>query len=63
MVSGGNGGPADSTLFYTLYLYQRGLRPAARWATPRRMAWVLLLIIGVLTALNFYFSQAMGLLR
>ena len=36
VVSGGNGGPADSTLFYTLYLYQRGLRPTSTWATPRR---------------------------
>ena len=26
VVSGGTGGPADSTLFYTLYLYQQGLR-------------------------------------
>ena len=24
IVSGGTGGPADSTLFYTLYLYQQG---------------------------------------
>ena len=24
IVSGGNGGPADSTMFYTLYLYQKG---------------------------------------
>ena len=26
VVSGGTGGPSDSTLFYTLYLYQRGFR-------------------------------------
>ena len=26
VVSGGTGGPADSTLFYSLYLYQQGLR-------------------------------------
>ena len=27
VVSGGTGGPSDSTMFYTLYLYQQGLRP------------------------------------
>ena len=35
VVSGGRGGPIDSTLFYTLYLYQRA-SPTSGWATPRR---------------------------
>ena len=35
IVSGGTGGPVDSTLFYTLYLYQPASRTST-WATPRR---------------------------
>src|SRR3712207_5561057 len=30
VISNGNGGPLDSTLFYTLYLYQRGFRSEER---------------------------------
>jgi multiple sugar transport system permease protein len=56
VVSGGNGGPADSTMFYTLYLYLRGFGQL-QMGYASAMAWVLLLIVGVLTAINFYFSK------
>ena len=56
VVSGGNGGPADSTMFYTLYLYLRGFGQL-QMGYASAMAWVLLLIIGVLTGINFYFSK------
>ena len=56
VVSGGNGGPADSTMFYTLYLYLRGFGQL-QMGYASAMAWVLLLIIDVLTGINFYFSK------
>jgi multiple sugar transport system permease protein len=56
IVSGGTGGPVDSTLFYTLYLYQQGFTQF-RMGYASAMAWILLLIIGVFTALNFIGSK------
>jgi len=56
IVSGGSGGPSDSTLFYSLYLYQRGFQNFDM-GYASAMAWVLLLIIGVFTAINFYASK------
>lgn len=56
VVSGGTGGPADSTLFYTLYLYQMGFgRFEMGYAAA--MAWLLVIIIGMLTAANFLVSK------
>jgi multiple sugar transport system permease protein len=52
IVSGGTGGPADSTLFYTLYLYQRGFGQFDM-GYASAMAWVLLMIVAGLTAVNF----------
>jgi multiple sugar transport system permease protein len=56
IVSGGTGGPADSTLFYTLYLYQRGFGNFDM-GYASALAWVLLLIVGGLTAVNFIASK------
>ncbi|RCK68959.1 sugar ABC transporter permease [Desertihabitans brevis] len=56
IVSGGSGGPVDSTLFYTLYLYQRGFTQF-EMGYASAMAWILLLIIGVFTAANFVASR------
>jgi multiple sugar transport system permease protein len=56
VVSNGTGGPSDSTMFYTLYLYQRGF-VQFQMGYAAAMAWVLLLIIAVFTAINFYFSK------
>jgi multiple sugar transport system permease protein len=52
IISGGTGGPTDSTLLYTLYLYQKGFTDF-RMGYASAMAWVLLVIIAVLTAANF----------
>jgi multiple sugar transport system permease protein len=49
VVSNGEGGPADATMFYTLYLYRVGFRFFDMGAASA-MAWVLLLIISVFTA-------------
>jgi multiple sugar transport system permease protein len=56
-ISAGKGGPADSTLFYTLYLYDRGF-VASHMGYASAMAWVLLLAIGVVTAVLFRTSRS-----
>jgi len=56
IIGGGKGGVLNSTLFYTLYLYIQGWSyNQMGYATA--MAWVLLIIIGVLTALVFRSSS------
>jgi multiple sugar transport system permease protein len=52
IVSGGTGGPTDSTMFYTMYLYQKGFTQL-QMGYASAMAWVLVLIVGAFTALNF----------
>ncbi|RZS68459.1 carbohydrate ABC transporter membrane protein 1 (CUT1 family) [Agromyces ramosus] len=56
IVSGGTGGPVDSTLFYTLYLYQRGFANLDM-GYASAMAWLLLVIIAAFTAINFWASK------
>ncbi|MET9994799.1 sugar ABC transporter permease [Streptomyces mutabilis] len=56
-VSAGKGGPADSTLVYTLYLYDRGF-VASHMGYASAMAWVLLLAIGAVTAVLFRTSRS-----
>jgi len=56
IISGGTGGPADSTLFYTLYLYNRGFANFDM-GYAAAMAWFLLVIIGIFTAINFWASK------
>ena len=56
VVSSGTGGPADSTLFYTLYLYQTGFTDF-RMGYASAMAWVLLLAVGLLTLVLFRMSR------
>jgi multiple sugar transport system permease protein len=56
VVSDGSGGPIDSTLFYTLYLYLEGFRNF-HMGYAMAMAWVLLIIIAVFTALAFWSSR------
>ncbi|NCC12199.1 MAG: sugar ABC transporter permease [Spirochaetia bacterium] len=52
IVSGGSGGPLDSTMFYSLYLYIKGFG-FSEMGYAAAMAWVLLIIIAGLTALSF----------
>jgi multiple sugar transport system permease protein len=56
VVSGGTGGPADSTMFYTLYLYQKGFGNFDM-GYASAMAWLLLGIIAVFTLINFMASK------
>jgi multiple sugar transport system permease protein len=56
VVSGGTGGPADSTMFFTLYLYQQGFGNF-NMGYASAMAWLLLLIIAAFTFINFIASK------
>lgn len=56
IISGGTGGPVDSTLFYTLFLYQEAFA-YFRMGYASALAWVLLVIIGLFTALSFLTSK------
>jgi multiple sugar transport system permease protein len=56
VVSGGTGGPADSTMFFTLFLYRTGfLEYDMGYASA--MAWFLLIVIAAFTAFNFWLSK------
>ena len=56
IISGGTGGPIDSTLFYTLYLYQEAFA-YFRMGYAAALAWILVLIIAAFTALAFLSSR------
>lgn len=56
IISGGTGGPADSVLFYTLYLYQQAFSNF-RMGYASAMAWILLAIIGISSAVAFLSSR------
>ncbi|MFC7882579.1 carbohydrate ABC transporter permease [Streptomyces sp. NPDC057376] len=56
VVSNGSGGPSDSTLFFTLYLYQRGFGQF-EMGYASAMAWLLLIIVAAFTAINFLLSK------
>lgn len=56
VISNGTGGPSDSTMFYTLYLYMKGFRDLDM-GYASAMAWLLLLIIAAFTAVNFIASR------
>lgn len=57
VVSGGTGGPTDSTLVYALYLYQQAFGSARDMGYASALAWLLVLIVGTLTAVNFMLSK------
>lgn len=56
IISGGAGAPADSLLFYTLYLYQKAFN-YYQMGYASALAWVLLIIITVLTGIVFKSSD------
>ncbi len=57
IISNGTGGPAGSTLFYTLYLYLRGFRDF-QMGYASAMAWVLVIAVGIVTIMLFRTSRA-----
>mgnify|MGYP003433428421 CR=1 FL=1 len=56
IVSGGTGGPIDSTLFYSLYLYEEAFANF-RMGYASALAWLLLIIIAIFTAIAFWASK------
>ena len=56
VISGGSGGPADSTLIYSVYFYSEGF-VNFRMGYASAMAWILIAIVGTLTAANFLLSK------
>jgi multiple sugar transport system permease protein len=56
IISGGSGGPVDSTLFYTLYLYQKAFTDFDM-GYASAMAWFLLVVIGLFTGAAFFTSR------
>ncbi len=56
VVSGGSGDPLNSTLVYALYLYQRAFK-YYDMGYGSALAWVLVLIIGVMTGIVFKTSN------
>ncbi|PZF80145.1 carbohydrate ABC transporter permease [Jiangella anatolica] len=52
IMTDGNGGPADSTLLITLYLYQQAFT-SFRMGYASAIAWILVLIVGAISALLF----------
>ena len=56
VVSQGRGGPIDSTLLYSLYLYQRAFQQLDM-GYASAMAWILLIVIAAITAFFFWTSR------
>ncbi|ALI56200.1 carbohydrate ABC transporter permease [Celeribacter marinus] len=56
IISNGTGAPADSLLFYTVYLFNEAFK-FFRMGYASALAWVLLLIIGFFTAVSFFTSK------
>lgn len=56
IVSNGTGGPSDSTLFYTLYLYQRGFTDFDM-GYASALGWVLLAVVAAATVLLFLLTR------
>lgn len=56
IISSGTGNPINSTLFYTLYLYQEAFG-YFRMGNAAALAWILLIIIAVFTGISFLSSR------
>ena len=56
VVSRGTGGPVDSTLLYSVYLYQRAFQ-RLDMGYASAMAWILLIMIAIFTALFFWSAR------
>jgi multiple sugar transport system permease protein len=56
IISGGTGNPVNSTLFYTLYLYQEAFS-FFRMGYASALAWVLLVVVAVFTGISFLTSR------
>jgi multiple sugar transport system permease protein len=57
VISNGTGGPINSTLMYSLYLYKKGFS-FFQMGYASAMAWVLVIVIAILTVFVFQSSRA-----
>jgi multiple sugar transport system permease protein len=55
VLSGGNGAPADSALFYVLYVYQQAFQ-LFKFGYASALAWLLFVVIMIATLIQFKFS-------
>ncbi len=55
VLSGGNGAPADSALFYVLYVYQQAFQ-LFKFGYASALAWLLFVVIMLATLIQFKFS-------
>lgn len=56
IISKGTGAPMDGTLLYSLYLFQHGFQ-FFNMGYASAMAWVMLIVVSILTALLFFTSK------
>jgi len=56
IISGGTGNPINSTLFYTLYLYQEAFS-FFRMGYASALAWILLIVVALFTGISFLTSR------
>lgn len=56
IISGGSGAPLDSLLFFTVYLYNEAFS-FLRMGYASALAWILLLVIALFTAIAFWSSK------
>ena len=56
IISERTGGPVNSTLFYTLYLYQEAFA-YFRMGYASALAWILVVIVAIFTAFSFLSSR------
>ena len=58
-LTGGSGSPAGSMMFYVMYLYQNAFL-YLKMGYASAMAWILFIVIALLTVVIFIFIQKMG---
>lgn len=56
VVGDGTGGPSDSTMFYAVYLYQKGFQDM-QMGYASAISWVMLVILGIIAAILFATSK------
>jgi multiple sugar transport system permease protein len=56
ILSRGTGGPANSLMLYTVYLYKQAFEQL-NMGVASAMAWILLIVIGIITGLLFWSSR------
>lgn len=57
IIAQGGRGPANSLLFYTLYLYESGFGPRGQLGYAAAMAWLLVIAVGIITLVFFRTSR------